>query len=86
MQKTKIRNPGKTARLMFEGEASFGRINKPKYCWCSNKFRSCVPCHHISKGVQVCFWCGEAFNGGKIFFSYAKLRYKQHECFFKGII
>jgi len=32
VQKTKIENPGKTVRLMFEDEASFGRINKPKYC------------------------------------------------------
>ena len=37
VQKTKIKNPGKTVRLMFEDEASFGRINKPKYYWCSNK-------------------------------------------------
>ena len=47
MQKTKIENSGKTVRLMFEDEASFGRINKPKYCWCNNKFRPCVSCHYI---------------------------------------
>lgn len=34
-------------RLMFEDEASFGRINKPKYCWCKRGIRPCVPCHHI---------------------------------------
>ena len=25
--------PNKKVRLMFEDEAGFGRINKPKYCW-----------------------------------------------------
>ena len=25
----------------------FGRINKPKYCWCGNGIRPSVPCHHI---------------------------------------
>ena len=32
---------------MFEDEASFGRINKPKYCWCFPGIRPIVPCHHI---------------------------------------
>ena len=30
VQKAKIENPGKTVRLMFEDEASLGRINRPK--------------------------------------------------------
>lgn len=34
-------------RLMFQDEAGFGRINKPKYCWCKKAFRPSVPCHHI---------------------------------------
>ena len=34
-------------RLMFQDEAGFGRINKPKYCWCQRGFRPSVPCHHI---------------------------------------
>ena len=34
-------------RLMFQDEAGFGRINKPKYCWCPKKIRPSVPCHHI---------------------------------------
>ena len=37
----------KTVRLMFQDEAGFGRINKPKYCWCAKGIRPCVPCHHI---------------------------------------
>ena len=34
-------------RLMFQDEAGFGRINKPKYCWCFPGLRPVVPCHHI---------------------------------------
>ena len=34
-------------RLMFQDEAGFGRINKPKLCWCNKKMRPSVPCHHI---------------------------------------
>ncbi len=36
-----------TVRLMFQDEAGFGRINKPKSCWCKNGIRPSVPCHHI---------------------------------------
>ena len=32
---------------MFQDEAGFGRINKPKYCWCFSGHRPTVPCHHI---------------------------------------
>ncbi len=32
---------------MFQDEAGFGRINKPKYCWCEKSIRPTVPCHHI---------------------------------------
>lgn len=39
-------NSGKV-RLMFQDEAGFGRINKPKYCWCKQGIRPSVPCHHI---------------------------------------
>ena len=31
---TEVFNIEKTVRLMFQDEAGFGRINKPKYCWC----------------------------------------------------
>ena len=34
-------------RLLFQDEAGFGRINKPKYCWCQKGVRPSVPCHHI---------------------------------------
>ena len=29
----------KKVRIMFQDEAGFGRINKPKYCWCNHKIR-----------------------------------------------
>ena len=32
---------------MFQDEAGFGRINKPKACWCPKGVRPSVPCHHI---------------------------------------
>ena len=60
VQKTKRGNASRTVRSMFEDEASFGRINKPKYC--------CLdPVSPAIKEVQVCFWLGGVFNGGKIF-------------------
>ena len=38
---------------MFEDEAGFGRINKPKYCWCFPGLRPTVPCHHIREYRHV---------------------------------
>lgn len=38
---------GRNVRLMFQDEAGFGRINKPKYCWSRKGIRPSVPCHHI---------------------------------------
>ena len=32
---------------MFQDEAGFGRINKPKRCWCPRGMRPSVPCHHV---------------------------------------
>ena len=32
---------------MFQDEAGFGRINKPKYCRCQRGSRPSVPCYHI---------------------------------------
>ena len=43
---SRCENGGKV-RLMFQDEAGFGRINKPKYCWCEKGIRPSVPCHHI---------------------------------------
>ena len=43
----KVFHNEKEIRLMFQDEAGFGRINKPKYCWCQKGIRPSVPCHHI---------------------------------------
>ncbi len=32
---------------MFQDEAGFGRINKPKRCWCPKGMRPTVPCQRI---------------------------------------
>lgn len=40
-------NENKSFRLMFQDEAGFGRINKPKSCWCGDNIRPTVPCHRI---------------------------------------
>ena len=66
VQKTKIENPDKTVGLLFEDEASFGRINKPKCCWCNNKFRPCVPCHHIRE-YRYIFGAVEPLTGERFF-------------------
>ena len=41
------RDKYESVRLMLQDEAGFGRINKPKYCWCKKGTRPSVPCHHI---------------------------------------
>lgn len=38
---------GVNFRLMFQDEAGFGRINKPKSCWCDKGIRPVVPCQRI---------------------------------------
>jgi len=38
---------------MFQDEAGFGRINKPKLCWCGNGVRPVVPCHRIREYVYA---------------------------------
>jgi len=46
-------NKGKLLRVMFQDEAGFGRINKPKRCWCPKGYRPAVPCHHIREYTYV---------------------------------
>lgn len=51
---------------MFQDEAGFGRINKPKYCWCEKGVRPSVPCHHIR---EYCYTFGavEPMTGDNFF-------------------
>jgi len=40
-------------RLMYQDEAGFGRINKPKACWCGNGIRPVVPCLRVREYVYA---------------------------------
>ena len=59
-------NKTKTVRLMFEDEAGFGRINKPKRCWCPKGQRPSVPCHHIRE-YRYAFGAVEPLSGESFF-------------------
>ena len=59
-------NGNGTVRLMFEDEAGFGRINKPKYCWCYGRIRPTVPCRHIRE-YRYAFGAVEPLNGESFF-------------------
>ena len=51
---------------MFQDEAGFGRINKPKYCWCFPGSRPTVPCHHIRE-YRYAYGAVEPLNGDSFF-------------------
>jgi len=51
---------------MFEDEAGFGRINKPRYCWCRKGIRPTVPCHHIRE-YRYAFGAFEPETGENFF-------------------
>ncbi len=51
---------------MFQDEAGFGRINKPKYCWCKKGIRPQIPCHHIREYRYV-YGAAEAKTGESFF-------------------
>ena len=59
-------NPRQSVRLMFQDEAGFGRINKPKSCWCKKGKRPSVPCHHIREYRYV-YGAVEPKNGEGFF-------------------
>ena len=51
---------------MFQDEAGFGRINKPKYCWCKKGMRPTVPCHHIRE-YRYTYGAVEPLTGDSFF-------------------
>ncbi len=51
---------------MFQDEAGFGRINKPKYCWCRKGTRPSVPCHHIRE-YRYAYGAVEPLTGESFF-------------------
>ena len=66
MLDARSQNKTKTVRLMFEDEAGFGRINKPKRCWCPKGQRPSVPCHHIRE-YRYAFGAVEPLSGESFF-------------------
>jgi len=58
--------PDSRVLLMFEDEAGFGRINKPKKSWCCKGFRPVVPCHHIRE-YRYAFGAVEPRTGENFF-------------------
>jgi len=51
---------------MFQDEAGFGRINKPKSCWCPKGIRPVVPCHHIRE-YRYAYGAVEPLTGENFF-------------------
>lgn len=51
---------------MFQDEAGFGRINKPRYCWCRKGIRPRVPCHHIRE-YRYAYGAVEPLTGENFF-------------------
>ena len=66
----------KTVRLMFEDEAAFGRINKPKYCWCDDGIRPIVPSQHIRE-YRYTYGSVEPLTGDSFFLV---LPYNNSDC------
>lgn len=61
-----IRYTNQTVRVMFQDEAGFGRINKPKRCWCRKGVRPSVPCHHIRE-YRYAYGAVEPLTGDSFF-------------------
>jgi len=51
---------------MFQDEAGFGRINKPRYCWCPKGVRPSIPCHHIRE-YRYAYGAVEPLTGENFF-------------------
>ena len=51
---------------MFQDEAGFGRINKPKYCWCEKGERPSIPCQHIRE-YRYAYGAVEPLTGDSCF-------------------
>jgi len=51
---------------MFQDEAGFGRINKPKRCWCPKGIRPITPCQHIRE-YRYTYGAIEPYTGDYFF-------------------
>lgn len=66
MRELREKNPEKKVRIMFQDEAGFGRINKPKHCWCAKGTRPSVPCHHIRE-YRYAYGAVDPISGDNVF-------------------
>ena len=66
VKELEVIHSGKKIRLMFQDEAGFGRINKPKYCWCQEGIRPSVRCHHIRE-YRYAYGAVESLTGDGYF-------------------
>jgi putative transposase len=69
---------------MFQDEAGFGRISKPKYCWCYKGLRPVVPSQHIRE-YRYAYGAVEPLTGESFFLV---LPYSNTDCmniFLKGL-
>ena len=62
----KLCKPGGKARVMFQDEAGFGRINRPRYCWCAKGTRPLVPCHHVRE-YRYAYGAADPASGDNFF-------------------
>ena len=51
---------------MFQDEAGFGRISKPKHCWCAEGVRPLVPCHHVRE-YRYAYGAADPVSGDNFF-------------------
>ena len=77
--------PDAKIRLMFEDEAGFGRINKPRYCWCFPGLRPTVPCHYIREYRYV-YEAVEPLTGESCFIVTNGMRHCLHELLLEASI
>lgn len=69
---------------MFQDEASFGRINKPKQCWCKKGVRPSVPCHHIRE-YRYTYGTVEPFTGENFFLIMQRCNTENMNIFLKDL-
>ena len=61
----------KKFRIFFEDEAGFGRISKPKYCWCEKGIRPIIPCQRVRQYFYA-YGAVDPNNGDSFFERYDK--------------
>ena len=84
VQELKELSTAGNVRLMFQDEVGFGRINKPKYCWCRRHLTErSLPSH---PRIPLCLRRRRAAYGRKPLSDHAQLRYRLYECLPAGTL